>query len=68
MEQTTSCRRGVGGEESAGGVVEGRGRASQGARMNDTWTWTAERGLTVGTGRGGWVEGKREKIGTTVME
>ena len=36
--------------------------------MNDSWSWTMARGLTVGEGVD-WVErGKREKIGTTVIE
>ena len=58
------------GREEGGGKwrkeVEG---ISQRTCMNDSWTRTMERGLTVGD-RGGLGGGgqKRGKIGTTVME
>ena len=58
MEQTDSCRR-VGGRGEW--WKEGE-RISQRTWMNDAWTWTTERGLTVGERGVGWVEGgKREK-------
>ena len=46
---------------------EGEG-ISQRTCMNDPWTWTRDRGLTVGE-RGGLGGGEqREKTGTTVIE
>ena len=36
--------------------------------MNDAWTWTKERGLTLGKRGGLGGGGQRGKIGTTVIE
>ena len=44
MEQTDSCGRGGGRDDW---WKEGEG-ACQRTCMNDSWTWTMERGLTVG--------------------
>ena len=66
MEQTGSCKR---GDMSGEWWEEGEG-TSQRTCMNDAWTWTMERGLTVGK-RGGLCgrgqKGKKE-IGTTVIQ
>ena len=36
--------------------------------MTDPWTWRTVWGLTVGAGDGVGEEGKRGKIGTTIIE
>ena len=56
----------VGGEEEGGNDRrKGKGLIKEHVWI---WTWTMERGLLRGD-TAGWVEGgKREKIGTTVIE
>ena len=56
MEQTDRCKRGGG----RWGLVERWEGISQRTYMNNPWTWTMVRGLTVGVG-GGWVEGGKGK-------
>ena len=59
MKQTDNCRKARDGEN---GWKEGEG-ISQRTCMHDPWTWTMERGLTVGVGSGlGGGGQKRKKL------
>ena len=64
MEPTVICRRRIGREEW-GQRGEGISRRTC---MNDPWTWTRERGLTVGKKGGLGRGGQKGKIGTSVTE
>ena len=49
-------------------MVKRRIGTTQGTYVNDPWTWTIVRGLTVGAGVGLGRGGHGGKIGTTVIK
>ena len=57
--ETWNRLRAVGGEERGGEWVKKGEGTSQGTCMIESWTWTRERGLTVG--KRGWLGGRGQK-------